>query len=218
MSATFFPFKGIVSSYFRSLLWLAVMVTFSIFFFLVTEVTIVDFLNINPHRARGHAASLPLFFAPIFLVLSALGVIIVFSLAQLAQAILIGSLSNWQFRTHGYFFIALTTPLMAILSWYCYDYLTPSDLNFGIDESSDWSPYHHGLTIQRFLVMLGLQFFVAIFSMVLLRFESVGHNIAKKRFLFFAIVFASIVGVVAGSLKAQPEAAPLLPSTVVSAD
>ena len=193
------------------------MVTFAIFFLMVTEVTKVDFLNINPHRSQSHAASLPFLFGFIFLMLSTLVIFITFSISQIAQA-MIGSLSIQQFCMRGYCIVAATTPLTAILSWYCYDYLTPSDFNLGINEGADWVPYQHGLTIQRFLVMLGLQSFVTILSIVRLRFEIAGYNLAKKRFLLAAIGFASIVGVVAGMLKTQSNVTTQSPNPSINTD
>lgn len=193
------------------------MVTSASFFLMVTEIIRVDFLSINPHRSQSHAASLPFLFVPICLLVSTLGVFIIFSAAQTAQAMIV-RLSLQKFCIRGYCIVATTTPLMAILSWYCYDYLTPSDFNLGINEGADWVPYQHGLTIQRFWVMLGLQSFVTIFSIVRLRFEIGGHNLAKKRFLLSAIGFASIVGIAAGMLKTQPNVTAQSPSLSINTD
>lgn len=217
MSATSIFFWKILPSYFRSLLFVAVMVTFAIFFLMVTDVINVDFFNINPHRSKSHAASLPFLFAPIFLILSTLGIFITFSIAQIVQA-MICSISIQKFCLRGYFIIATTTPLMAILSWYCYDYLTPSDFNFGFNEGADWVPYQHGLTMQRLLIVLGLQSFVTIFSIVRLRFEIGGHNLANKKFLFAAVGFASIIGIGAGILKTQSNVAAQSPNMALKSD
>lgn len=193
------------------------MATFALFFLMVTEVIKVDFLNINPYRSQTHAASLPFLFGLIFLIPSAFVVFTTFSISRLAQA-MIDSLSIQQFGMRSYRIVVGTTPLMAILSWYCYDYLTPSDFNLGINEGADWVPYLHGLTVQRFLIMLGLQSFVTIFSIVRLRFEIVGHDVAKKRFILAAIGFASIVGVAAGMLKAQSNVTAQSPNPSINTD
>ena len=193
----------ILSSHFRSLLWVAVTVAFAAFSLLATETIKIDFLNINPHRSQSHAASLPFIFGFVFLIITTILTAITFSLSQITQAIT-GRISIQQFGERGFYIVAAATPLMAILSWYCYDYLTPSDFNLGINEGANWVPYQHGLTIQRYLVMLGLQSYVTIFSIVRLKFEICDQNLAKKKFLIAAIVVASTIGVAAGIFKTQP--------------
>lgn len=206
-----------ISSHFRSLLWIAILVTFAGLFFQIVEVIKIDFLNVNPHRSQSHAASLPILFSFIFLIPITVGIFITFTVAQIAQSIIF-NFSNPRFFLRSYCFIAMTTPLLAILSWYCYDYLTPSDFNLGINTGADWMPYQHGLNFQRFLVMLGLQSCVSIFSLLLLRFENTGHNQAKKRFLLAAIIFACIVGVVIGLFLRQPDTTAKLENQSIKTD
>jgi hypothetical protein len=58
---------------------------------------------------------------------------------------------------YGYIFIGLLVPLISILTWYCYEHLTPTDFNLGINEGEYWVPYKHGLSIKRYLATLVCQ-------------------------------------------------------------
>jgi hypothetical protein len=203
MPATTLSIGKILSSQFKSLLWLSIIITSLMFFLMVAHTIKIDFLSINPHRSQGHAMTLPFIFGPVFLLMVLIVIYMTFSISQMAQAIILHT-SIQELWKHEFYIVAATTPLMAILSWYCYDYLTPSDFNFGINDGADWVPYQHGLTIERYLVMFALQSCVTLFSIMCLKFEISGHQLAKKKLLLAAIVFTSIVGVAAGISKTQP--------------
>lgn len=190
----------ILSSYIKSLFWVAVIITFAMFFLDVANILKVDFLNVNPNRSQLHAASLPFSSVFIFFIIDLIGIFIVFSLSQIAQA-LIGSISIQQFKKLSLYVIAATVPFTTVLSWYCYDYLTPTDFNLGINVGAEWTPYQHGLTPQRYLVMFCLQSCVTIFSTVRLKFEIADKNLAKRNFLFIVIGIFSTIGWIIGFLK-----------------
>jgi hypothetical protein len=58
-------------------------------------------------------------------------------------------------------------PVTAVLTWYCYDYLTP-DFNLGINADPDWTPYQHGISIAHYQGALLFQAPVTLFSFLYL--------------------------------------------------
>jgi hypothetical protein len=70
-----------------------------------------------------------------------------------------------RFDRRGLFGVLLALPLTAGLVWYSFDYLTPTDLNLGINTSPDWTPHQHGLTLQRDLATLAFQTPIALFNL-----------------------------------------------------
>jgi magnesium-transporting ATPase (P-type) len=130
-------------SFFRSLVWVIFIVTWTIFFFLSADVINVDFLHVNPNRTQSHAAMMPFIFAP-FIFIAVLFIAMTFSCSQFVQAFLAKELVQ-KYGSRGLYGIVLSVPMAAVLSWYCYDYLTPSDINLGI--GPEWRPYQHGLTL-----------------------------------------------------------------------
>ena len=99
--------------------------------------------------------------------------------------------------------VLLALPLTAVLAWYCYDYLTPKDFNLGINESPDWVPYQHGLTLQRYLIMFAIQTLITLFS--ILNFDAAIRNRAKKPIITCALLFAVVLGVVFGHWIAEAQ-------------
>jgi hypothetical protein len=192
--------KSVISSHAKSLLLFSFLLTVAIFFGMVADAVIVDFLRTNPNRSQLHAASLPFLFIPIFAVCSLAGTTLVFSFAQLLQACIVHEIIEKHGR--GRLFVStLAIPLSALLSWYCYDYLTPSDFNLGINTPGDWVPYQHGLTIRRYLLTLCWQSAVTLFSTARLRFEIENQHKYETVFFLITIGLAAVVGAVLGALK-----------------
>ncbi len=92
-------------------------------------------------------------------------------------------------------------PLTAVLTWYCYDYLTPSDFNLGINAGPDWTPYQHGISISRYMGALAFQAPITLFSFL---FIDAGFRGASKwLILVAALVIAIVVGSMYGYVTAQ---------------
>jgi hypothetical protein len=100
---------------------------------------------------------------PILGVVAAIGSILVFTLPQVFQAVLIAVLHR-TLGSRAQFAALAALPLTAILTWYCYDYLTPSDVGLGINAGPAWTPYQHGISISRYLGALAFQIPVTLFS------------------------------------------------------
>lgn len=92
------------------------------------------------------------FLLPVLALVTCIVAILVLALPQFFQAFLTWTLIR-QFGEGGRFSL-FALPLTAVLTWYCFDYLTLHDFNLGINESADWRPYEHGL-IDPFRCRLG---------------------------------------------------------------
>jgi hypothetical protein len=63
-----------------------------------------------------------------------------------------------------FLFVALILPITGVVTWYCFDYLTRSNINLAINEGPDWTPYQHGISPLRFLAATGVQAVVTTFT------------------------------------------------------
>ena len=192
---------GVYLSHFASLFWFVVALSLAIFFLLAGDTVNVDFLHFNPHRTQSHAASLPFIFTPVFSIVALFGVALTFSCSQFLQAFLATRLMR-KYGMRGLYGIIISIPFLTVLSWYCYDYLTPSDVNLGINCGPDWTPYQHGLTMSRYIIMLGFQSFVTLLS--LSRLVTDRSRFSTKIFLIIVfLVIASIIGFIYGFMTAH---------------
>jgi hypothetical protein len=99
--------------------------------------------------------------------------------------------------------VLLALPLTAVLAWYCFDYLTPSNVNLASYEGADWTPYQHGLTMLRYLIMLTVQAPISLFS--LWHHDTTIRNASKKPVILAALVLAVVVGVLLGHSMAKDQ-------------
>lgn len=190
-----FDLDEVGTSFFYSLLWTAVIITAGLFFMLVVDVLWIDFLHVNPNRSQTHAASLPLLFAPFIFLLTVIGVALTFAVSQSVQAVLT-SLLLTKFGPPGMWAVALSIPIAAVVTWYCFDYLTPSDSANEVGD--DWRPYQHGLTWSRYQMMFAAQSCMTLFSLVRLHLHANGRSREKRNLLLFLVLLASFAGAIAG--------------------
>ncbi len=142
--------RHINRSFAMTLLYFALFVSLSCGVMTISELIFMDFVHGNPHRTQQNAIDIMVTFTPIIIVIAIVGSVIVFTLPQAFQAVLASFLVR-QFGNRAYLVVIITLPLTTVIACYCYDYLTPSDMNFGFNEGPDWTPYQHGLTMQRYL-------------------------------------------------------------------
>ncbi len=91
--------------------------------------------------------------------------------------------------------------MTAILTWYSYDYLTPTDFNLGINTGPDWAPFEHGLSPLRFMSSLAGQGPVTLFN--LLYFDTVLRGKSKRSLLLASLTIAVVIGLIGGYLRAK---------------
>jgi hypothetical protein len=77
----------------------------------------------------GNAMFLMKAYTPVAGIIALIGTFLVFALPQFFQAEVVGALDQI-FGDRARFAALLALPLTAVLPWYCYDYLTPSNLCF----------------------------------------------------------------------------------------
>jgi hypothetical protein len=190
----------IYRSYARSLLWVALLAAVAIGVAVIVELVFVDFVHGNPHRTQANATVMILF-APIVGVIAFSVTFLVFALPQCLQATLTDVLLR-RLNRRGLLGVLLALPVTAALAWYCFDYFTPKDyFNLGINEGPDWTPYQHGLTLQRYLIMFAIQTPITLFSV--LYCDATICNRSKKWIIIGAFLFAVVVGGIYGLWRAQ---------------
>jgi hypothetical protein len=101
----------------------------------------------------------------------------------------------------GLFGVLLALPITAVLAWYSYDYITPTDVNLGINAGPDWTPYRHGLTLQRYVMMLALQTPITLFNILYL--DATSCDRSKTPVIIGALLFSVVLGVLYGHWTAE---------------
>jgi len=127
-------------------------------------------------------------------VASIVSAFLTFALSQFFQA-LVSDILVRLLGDRGQFGILPALPLTAILSWYCWDYLTPP-FQLGINAGTDWAPYQHGLTLTRYLMMLIVQTPVTLFSLAYC--DATVRQNSRKPTVRAALALAIVAGVVFG--------------------
>jgi hypothetical protein len=187
-------------AYAQSLAWSALLIAVAFGVSIIVELIFVDLIHGNPNRTKAHAMLMMIIFPPIVGFIAVVGWFLTFTLPQCLQAIVSDVLVR-QLGRRGQIGVLLALPLAATLAWYCYDYLTPSDINLGIYTPADWTPFEHGLTLQRYLTMLMVQAPITLFSLAYC--DAAMRNSSKKRVVVVAVVLVAVVGVLHGHWMAE---------------
>lgn len=132
-------------------------------------------------------------------IVAPIGIFIIFSASQIIQGLMMRALHP-RLGRYSYVFIGLSVPVISLVTWYCYDYLTPTDFNLGINEGADWVPYQHGINLARYLATLAGQGFITIFT--LLYFDAAVHHRSRKTVILGVLFLAIIIGVPLGYREA----------------
>jgi hypothetical protein len=93
-----------------------------------------------------------------------IGTFLIFGLPQLFQAMAVSILMR-RFGSKARFAVLLLLPLTAVVTWYCYWYLTPTDYRQGINVPQDWLPFTLGASsLGSYVMALKFQAAVTVFS------------------------------------------------------
>ncbi|MFM0592781.1 hypothetical protein [Paraburkholderia dilworthii] len=179
----------------KSLLWIAFFAALILSISIVTSLVLIDFIHGNPNRPKSNAVLMMTLTPPLLSLVAVIGIFIIFSLPQIAQAFMMRILHPRVGR-YAYIFIGLMVPLISIATWYCYDYLTPTDFNLGINEGENWVPYQHSINLKRYLATLACQGFVTTFS--LFYFDAGIRHRSKKPIILGVVFLAIIIGAILG--------------------
>jgi hypothetical protein len=183
-------------SYIQSLLWIALFMAVLSAETNIVELLFVDFVHGNPHRTLENALFMIEAYAPVFGVIAFIGTFLVFTLPQFFQAELVGA-SDRLFGDRAQFAALPALPLTAVLTWYCYDYLTPSVPNFAGNLTE---LYEHGLSLSRYATTLAIQTPVTLFSSLCLNAQIGGRS--KAPLLLAALAIMLVAGGIRGYLMA----------------
>ena len=186
-------------SFGESLFWIAILVATSLSICVMVSVIMVDFVHGNPNRSKSNAGLMIFLFSVIIFIVAPIAIFIVFSLSQMIQGLVMRALYPTLGR-YAYILVGLTVPLISIVTWYCYDYLTPTDFNLGINEGADWQPYQHGMSSSRYLAAFIGQASVTIFTLVY--FESTRRGRSRKTVILVGLLLATVIGVFLGVRQA----------------
>ena len=187
------------ASYVRSLCWIVLFTAVTVSVRESTHLALLDLVYGKPQQTWRNLVFMMTAAALIVGFIAAIGSILVFTLPQLFQAALVES---WH-RTLGdraRFAAIPALPLTAVLTWYCYDYLTPSDFAPGyIGPPSP--PYQHGISIARYAAALGVQAPVALFSFLYLDAEF--RRVSRWPLLMATLILTIASGGIWGYVTAQ---------------
>jgi hypothetical protein len=195
--------RSIGASYAHSFLWIVFFFAAAVSLENVAHLVFFDIVHGNPHRTRGDVISM-IETTPILGIVTSIGAMLVFTLPQIFQAVLI-TVWHRKFDYRALFSVLPAVPLTAVLTWYCYDYLTPSVLNLAINVSPDWTPYQHGISLKRYLDSLLFQTPVTLFSF--LYFNANVRGASKWPILIATLVIVIATGCVWGYFTAQKQIA-----------
>lgn len=188
-------------SYGQSLLWVASYFAVAVGLSLIIELVIVDFIHGNSHRTQENAVFMMVFFSPLFGVIAFTGALLVFTLPQFLQAMVVNLSDRLSWQRPVLLVIAIL-PITTALTWYCWEYLTPTDFNLGINEGADWKPYQHGITWLRYVKTFGLQAPVTLFS--LLR-HSVDSKPSRKKIMLITLAIVILAGGGLGYIRGRDQ-------------
>jgi hypothetical protein len=186
--------------YARSLAWVAAVVAVICGISNIMSLVLIDFVHGNPHRIQENAFEMIIIFTPLLGLIAAVGTVIVFALPQCFQAMVSGMLVR-RFGDHAQAAVLLALPMTAIITWYSYDYLTPSNVNLGINLGPDWQPYQHGITAARYLAALVCQTAATLFSIAYV--GTTGSRLRRKAVVLLALAAALLAGGFRGYRQAE---------------
>ena len=184
---------GTYKYYGQSLLWIASYFAVSVSVSNIAQLVVVDFIHENPYRTQANAVWMMAFFTPLFGSIAFVGALLVFTLPQYFQALIERRLKRMEMRYVRSVIITIL-PITTVVTWYCWEYLTPTDFNLGINDGPEWRPYQHGLTWLRYIKTLGFQAPVTLFC--LLYCDAHVLKSLKRQIIVMTFMLAIIAGIV----------------------
>jgi hypothetical protein len=188
-----------VTSYMQSFLWITLLIVIIQAVRFNVEIVFVDFIHGNPHRPQSNALFMMEIYTPIFAILSVIGCFLVLALPQCLQAALIQTLQP-TYGCKARFVVFLALPVTAVLTWYCYDYLTPSNVCFA---GCYLLLYEHGISVSRYAAALAVQAPITLFSF--LYFDAGLRGASRRPVVIAALALAVAIGGILGYFSAQAQ-------------
>jgi hypothetical protein len=192
--------SAIGASYAHSLLWVVLFTAVTVSVTTIVQLVFVDIIHGDPQRTHKDVIAMVVAETQMLGIIAASGSISAFTLPQVFQAALIAVLHG-RFDDRARFVVLAALPLTAVLTWYSYDYLTPSDLELGITAGPNWTPYQHGISVTRYMKALAFQSPVTLFSFLYI--DAGFRGASKWPFVIAALVIAIAAGGIWGYVTAQ---------------
>jgi hypothetical protein len=187
----------VYASFAHSFLWVLLFAAATVAVSSVTHLLFFDLAHGNPPRTQRDVVALIAAQTPFICLVTAIGSLLIFALPQAFQTALVAVLH----RTSRARFAGLPAlPLTAVVTWYCYDYLT-FDFTLGTNASPDWTPYQHGISLARYMKALAFQTPVTLFS--LLYIDTNYRGASKRLILIAAFAIVLVAGGAYGYVTAQ---------------
>ena len=170
----------------------------------ITELVIVDFVNINNSRTLSLTFETALVSVPFFSIIYVICTFIVFSIPLFLQNMLLNFIKT-KINTNNIYIIIATTPLISIITWYCYDYLTPTDVNLGFNVGQEYKVFEHGITPIRYLEALTYQTTVSIYCLFIMRLKNEKYYNLKRYTKLILIFISIVIGLIMGHRMAEEQ-------------
>lgn len=181
--------RAVAISYAKSLVWIAMLIAAAL------EVVAIGAMLLDDVRHAAHGAHSDVLLMAIFVlipwVIATIGLLIMFAPVQAFQVLVIGIMQR-EFGDRARFAALSSLPITAVLTWYCYDYLTPNEFHFGARMGPASEPYQNGISIARYLAALAVQTPITLFAFLYL--EADRHRRRKAPLLIAALVVAIAMG------------------------
>jgi hypothetical protein len=177
--------RAVAISYAKSLAWIAMLIALALDVAVSGTILLNDFAH-GAHRTQSEI-SLMAILVLAFWVFATIGSLLMFAPVQAFQVLIIGIMQR-EFGDRARFAALSSLPITAVLTWYCYDYLTPNEFHFGARSGL----YQNGISIARYLAALAVQTPATLFAF--LYCEADQHHHSKAPILIAALVVAIAIG------------------------
>jgi len=152
----------VIGDHARAFAWLILMIGTLLVTMTGVQGVLVHFFLGNPNKIQQQALLLAISLTFDFLI-ATLGLFLVAGASQTVVAV-VATLLARHFGRRTQARALLTIPAVAILTWYCFDYLTPS--NMVLIPGPDFVPYQHGLTLSRYAKITAFQTVATTFTVI----------------------------------------------------
>jgi hypothetical protein len=174
--------RAVAISYAKSLAWIAILIA------VAREVAGTGAILLYDFKHGWHSNILLMAIISLALwVIATIASLITFAPVQAFQVLVIGIMRG-EFGDRARFAALSSLPITAVLTWYCYDYLTPDDFHFGAKFGPGSEPYQNGISVARYLAALAVQTPLTLFAF--LCFEADRHHRSKAPIVIAALVVA----------------------------
>ena len=189
----------IYASFAYGFLWILIFAVAAVDVSSITH--LVSFAGMHGNRTQQDVVAMMVAQTPMIGLVAAIGSLLIFALPQAFQAALVATLHQ---TNRARFAVLAALPLTAIVTWYCYDYLT-IEFTLGVNAAPDWTPYQHGISMSRYLKALAVQTPVTLFSLLYL--DASFRGASKWPVLVAAFAIVIVAGVAYGGVTAQQQIA-----------